>query len=64
MLKEKEELREVLEQIVALERTVSLEKLLRPMVDGEVHYPSQRVGFQAKALIQHAKVALGDLNQE
>ncbi len=64
MLKEREELREVLEQIVALERTLSFEKLLRPMVNGEVHYLSQRVGFQGKGMIQNAKAALRDLRQE
>lgn len=61
MLKEKEELREVLEQIVALERTLSFERLLRPMVDGEVHYPSQRVGLQGREFIKSAKTALKNL---
>lgn len=61
MLKEKEELREVLEQIVALERTLSFEKLLRPMVNGEVHYPSQRVGLQGREFIKSAKTALKNL---
>ena len=61
MLKEKEELREALEQIVALERTLSFEKLLRPMVDGEVHYPSQRVGLQGREFIKSAKTALKNL---
>lgn len=61
MLKEKEELREVLEKIVALERTLPLEKLLRPMVDGEVHYLSQRVGLQGREFIKSAKTALKNL---
>lgn len=61
MLKEKEELREVLEKIVALERTLTLEKLLRPMVDGEVHYLSQRVGLQGREFIKSAKTALKKL---
>lgn len=57
----KEEVREVLEKIVALERTVPLDKLLRPMVEGEVHYPSQRVGLQGREFIQSAKTALKSL---
>lgn len=61
MLKEKEEVREVLEQIVALERTLSFEKLLRPMVNGEVHYPSQRVGLQGREFIKSVKTALKNL---
>ena len=61
MLKEKEEVREVLEQIVALERTLSFEKLLRPMVNGEVHYLSQRVGLQGREFIKSAKTALKKL---
>lgn len=61
MLKEKEEVRVVLEQIVALERTVPFEKLLRPMADGEIHYPSQRVGLQGREFIKSAKTALKNL---
>ena len=61
MLKEKEEVREVLEGIVTLERTLSLEKLLRPIVDGEVHYSSQRVGLQGREFIKSAKTALKNL---
>lgn len=61
MIKEKEELREVLEGIVALERTLSFDKLLRPVVNGEVHYPSQRVGLQGREFIKSAKMALKNL---
>lgn len=61
MLKEKEEVREVLEQIVALERTLSFDKLLHPVVNGEVHYPSQRVGLQGREFIKSAKTALKNL---
>ena len=61
MLKEKEELIEALEKIVALERTLPFEKLLRPVVNGEVHYPSQRVGLQGREFIKSAKTALKNL---
>jgi hypothetical protein len=57
----KEELIEALEKIVALERSTTLEVFLHPLVDGEVHYPSQRIGLKAHDLIQSAKADLKSL---
>ncbi len=64
MLKEKEEIIATLEAIVALEHRLGLEVLFQPRIDGEMHYLSQRVGFQGKRMIQNAKAALRDLRQE
>ncbi|MGL4333781.1 MAG: hypothetical protein ACRCSC_01820 [Lactococcus garvieae] len=60
----KEELIEALEKIIALERTVSLDVFLHPIIDDEIHYPSQRVGLLAHELIQSAKTDLKELKQK
>jgi hypothetical protein len=61
---EKEELMIALEKIIEIERTVSLDVFLKPMVDGKIHYPSQRVGLQAHELIKSAKADLKELQQK
>lgn len=60
----KEELIVELEKIIALERNVSLDVFLHPVIDDEVHYPSQRVGLQAHQLIQSSKTTLKMLREE
>lgn len=60
----KEELIVELEKIIELERSVSLEVFLHPVINDEVHYPSQRVGLQAHQLIQSAKTTLKILREE
>jgi hypothetical protein len=60
----KEKLIEALEKIIALERSVALDVFLHPLVDGEVHYPSQRVGLKAHDLIQSAKADIKELKDK
>ena len=60
----KEELMVALEKIIEIECTVSLDVFLKPLVDGEVHYPSQRIGLQAHELIKSAKADLKELQQK